>query len=57
MSEFRNMVLTIPDISQREMFDKFCSGLQYEVRLEVMKSTGNTFNEAVRIALRVDSDL
>lgn len=51
------MVLTIPDISQREMFDKFCSGLQYEVRLEVMKSTGNTFNEAVRIALRVDSDL
>ena len=57
LSDFRNMVLTIPDITEEEKFVKFCSELRYEVRLEVIKSTATTFNEAARIALRVDSAL
>lgn len=40
-----------------EMWDRFCSGLKYEVRLEVMKSNVATFEEAAKISLRVDSAL
>lgn len=55
LSEFRNIVLTIPGMNDGEMWDKFCSGLKYEVRIEVMKSTVATFDDAAKVALRVDS--
>lgn len=55
ISEFRNLILTIPDITEGEKFDKFLSGLKYEVRVEVMKSTVATFERAAHIAIRVDS--
>lgn len=55
LSEFRNIIFTIPGMNDGEMWDKFCSGLKYEVRLEVMKSTVTSFEEAAKIALPVDS--
>ena len=55
LSDFRNIVLTVPDISKGEKWDKFCSGLKFEIRLEVMKSSGATFQDASKVALRVDS--
>ena len=36
LSDFRNIVLTIPDISDGEKWDNFCAGLKYDVRLEVL---------------------
>jgi len=57
ISEFRNIVLTIPDVTDGEKWDKFCAGLKTEIRIEVMKSTASTFEEAAKIALRVDSAL
>lgn len=44
-------------MTKGERFDKFVSGLKFEVRLEVMKSTVSSFEEATKIALRVDSAL
>lgn len=55
LSDFRNVVLTIPGITDGEKWDKFCAGLKYEVRLEVMKSAVTDFDEAAKVALRVDS--
>jgi len=57
LADFRNVVLTVPDITDSEKWDKFCAGLKYEVRLEVMKSAVTSFEDAARIALRVDSAL
>ena len=55
LSEFRNLVLTIPDVTDGEKWDRFCSGLKYDVRLEVIKSSFNTFEEAAQLALSIDS--
>lgn len=54
LSEFRNIVMTIPDILDGEKWDKFCTGLKYDVRLEVLKTAVTTFDDAAKIALRVD---
>lgn len=57
LSEFRNCVLTIADISGGEKFDRFVHGLKKEIRVEVLKSQCSTFDEAATVALRVDSAL
>ncbi len=57
LSEFRNIVLTIPGMSEGEQVDRFCTGLKPQVRLEVMKAGAQTMIEASRIALNVDSAL
>jgi hypothetical protein len=55
ISEFRNIALTISGITDDEQFDRFCEGLKPEIKLEVLKSNAASFEEAVRIALNVDS--
>ena len=57
LSEFRNITLTIPGISEGEQVDRFCQGLKPQVRLEVMKAGAQTMIEASRIALNVDAAL
>ena len=57
LSEFRNIVLTIPGIIEGEQVDKFCQGLKPNVRLEIMNAGIQSINEASRIALNVDSAL
>lgn len=57
LSDFRNVILTITGINDGEIWDRFCSGLKYKVRLEVMKSTVATFEEATKIDIRVYSTL
>lgn len=55
LAEFRNIILTLSDITEGEQLDKFVQGLKQEIRLEVLKSTASTFEEVSRIALRIDS--
>ncbi len=57
LSEFRDIVLTIPSMSEAEQFDRFCHGLKPQVCLEVMNSGAQTINDAARIALNVDAAL
>ena len=53
LSDFRNVFLTIPDMSNGEKWDKFCAGLKGEIRLKLMKTTVTSFKDAAKIALRV----
>ena len=55
LSEFRNIVLMIADMHEGEKLDKFVEGLKYNVRVEVLKSGCNQFEECARMALNVDS--
>lgn len=55
LSEFRNLVLTIPDVTDGEKWDRFCAGLKFDVRLEVIKSSFKMFEEAAQLALSIDS--
>jgi hypothetical protein len=55
ISEFRNIALTISGITDDEQFDRFCERLKPKINLEVLKSNAASFEEAVRIALNVDS--
>jgi hypothetical protein len=57
ISELRNIALTIPGITEEEQLDLFCEGLKPEIKLEVLKSNVNKMNEAVRVALNIDSAL
>ena len=57
LSEFRDIVLTIPNMSEGEQVDRFCHGLKPQVRLKVMKSGAQTINDASRIALNVEAAL
>ena len=57
LNEFRNLVLTIPDMNDGEKLDKFCAGLKPQVRLEVLKAGPGSVDDAARIALNVDSAL
>lgn len=57
LAEFRNVTLTIPDMSDGEKMDRFCTGLKYEIRVEVLKSAVATFDKAASVALRIDSAL
>lgn len=57
LSEFRNIVLTIPGMNASEQVDRFCQGLKPQIRLEVMKAGARTMNDASRIALNVDAAL
>ena len=57
LSEFHNIVLTIPGMNEEEKVDRFCQGLKPRVRLEVMKAGARKMNDASRIALNVDSAL
>lgn len=55
LSEFRNIVLTIPEINDGEKLDRFIQGLKPQVKIEVLKAGAKNLDEASRIALNVDS--
>lgn len=57
LTEFRNIVLMITDMSEGEKVDRFTQGLKRSIRLEVMKAGATTMADASRIALNVDSAL
>ena len=57
LTEVRNTVLAIPGVSDDEKLDRFCSVLNTQVKLEVLKSNPATVDDAARIALNVDSAL
>ena len=49
--------MTCSDVTDGEKWDRFCSGLKYDVRLEVFKSSFNTFEEAAQFAFSIDSEI
>ena len=55
LSEFKNLALTIPDVTDGKKWDRFCSGLKYDVRLEIIKSSFNAFEKVAQLALSIDS--
>lgn len=57
LETFRNIVISIPDISEAEKLDKFLNGLKPMIRLEVLKAGCNNMTDAARVALNVDSAL
>lgn len=57
ISEYRNIILAVPELSDGEKFDRFIDGLKSCIRFEVMKTTVNNFEDATKIALHVDSAL
>jgi len=54
---FRNITISIPNMSEDEKLDKFCAGLKPNIRLEVLKAGPSNMDDASRIALNVDSAL
>ena len=57
LNEFRNVVISIPGISEDEKLDKFVAGLKPEVMIDVKKSRPADLESAAQIALTVDSAL
>lgn len=57
LAEFRNCILTISDISEGELLDRYVQGLKPDVKLEVLKTQVSGFEEATKVSLRVDSAL
>lgn len=55
MFDFRNLALTIPDMTEDGNLDRFTCGLKYEIKMEVAKSTANSFEAVSNISLRIDS--
>ena len=54
LSEFRNMVIDIPDMSETEKLARFCEGLKPHILLEVRKENPIRLDAAANIALNVD---
>jgi hypothetical protein len=55
VQEFTNLCLNVPDLHPSEQFHRFVQGLKANVRREVELQDPLTFEEATRIAERVDS--
>lgn len=55
LSEYPNSTLQIGDMNEGEKVDRFVEGLKFNVRVEVLKTNSNSFEECARIALNVDS--
>lgn len=55
LAEFRNIILMIPEMNEGEQLDRFIEGLKYSVKIEVMKSACNNFEDCARMALNLDS--
>ena len=56
-TEFRSLILQIPDASAAEQLDKFIAGLKPVVRREVEMREPNTLPEAMRLADRADQHI
>lgn len=55
VSEYRNLILMIGDMNDGEKVDRFVDGLKYNVRVEVLKTNCNSFEECARVALNIES--
>lgn len=54
LGEFRNILIDIPGISDREKMARFTEGLKPHILLEVRKGSPKLFEEAAKITLDVD---
>jgi len=54
LSEFRNIVINIQDMSEGEKLARFCEGLKSHILLDVRKNNPSDLDAAANIALSVD---
>lgn len=54
ISEFRRLALALPDLSEREKWDKFVEGLSDRLRVEACRDPCVNFDKATWLDLRVD---
>lgn len=55
LADFRNIILTINGMRDDEKIDHFIQRLKYNVRVEVLKAQSASFEECVRVSLKIDS--
>lgn len=55
LSDFRNIIFMRTDMNKGERLDKFIEGLKYSVKVKVLKSGCNQFEDFERLALNIDS--
>ena len=55
INQFRNLCLTIPDLSQGDMLHRFIHGLKTQTQMQVKVQRPQTNEEAYHIALAVDT--
>lgn len=55
LSEFRSLVFTIPNMHYKENIDRFKGGLEFNARVEFVKSHADSFDEFASTALSDDS--
>jgi hypothetical protein len=55
VNAFQKLAMQIPDMTDGEKFWRFKEGLNAALRKEVTKSECNTYDDAVRLVLRLDS--
>lgn len=55
LSDFRNIILTIPGMQEDEKVDRIIEGLKFNIRVEVLKAQADTLDECARVALNIDS--
>lgn len=55
LAEYRNTILLIGDINEGEKLNRFVDGLKYNVKVEIMKTNYNSFEQCARMALNIDS--
>jgi hypothetical protein len=55
VNELRNIRLHLPSLTDEELFDRFIRGLKYPIRKELVTREAATFEEAARIAERLDA--
>lgn len=54
VKQLRRLVPSLPDISEREKWDKFVDGLKPNLRTEVCREPSMCFEEAAKLAVRMD---
>lgn len=57
VSAFRNATLLVPDLSAGDKWDKFVEGLKPNIAFEVRKDNCMTFEDAARVAVRIEAAL
>ena len=55
LSAFRNIILTIPGMTENEKCDKFVDGFKPKIQFEVRKANCSDFEECTKIPMRVEA--
>lgn len=57
LSDLRNIIQTMPRMQKDEKVDIFIEGLNFNIRVEVLKAQVETPDECAHVALNIDSEI